>query len=150
MATFTQSNTASALATSQALNNQVQPAIPQGDGSGLPFTQIPPNNTGIIKRSNITWFVPQFGIVRMFINPQSITYVEKKLITKEKTKGGFTLQYWGEDLIQLDINGTTGSAGVEGIEALREIYRAEQYAFDGVGLSLAYNNATSDIGNNLV
>jgi hypothetical protein len=86
----------------------------------------------------------------MFINPQNISYSHKKLITKERTKGGFTLQYWGEDLSQINISGTTGSAGIEGINALEEIYRAEQYGFDAVGLTLAANNAASDLSNNLV
>lgn len=126
------------------------PAIPSSDGTGLPFNKIQSNVPGKIKRSNVTWFVPQFGIVRMYINPQSISYVNKKLITKDRTKGGFTLQYWGEDLTVLNINGTTGSSGVEGINALEEIYRAEQYAFDSVGLTLAANNASADVANNLV
>ena len=86
----------------------------------------------------------------MYINPQAISYIDKKLITKDRTKGGFTLQYWGEELTQLNINGTTGSSGVEGINALYEIYRAEQYAFDAVGLTLAANNASADVANNLV
>lgn len=33
---------------------------------------------------------------------------------------------------------------------LYEIYRAEQYAFDGVGLTLDANNAKTDLGNNIV
>jgi hypothetical protein len=126
------------------------PSSSNSTGAGLPFEQIQSEIPGVIKRSNITWFVPQFGIVRMYINPQSISYVDKKLITKERTKGGFTLQYWGEELTQLNIQGTTGSSGVEGINALQEIYRAEQYSFDAVGLTLAGNNATADVANNLV
>src|SRR5580692_11560864 len=139
MATFTLDDTINALGAAQNnLTNpnpltQTAPTVPTADGNGLPYAKIQSNNTGVLKRSNITWFVPQFGIVRMFINPQSISYVEKKLISKDRTKGGFTLQYWGEDLIQLNIAGTTGSSGVEGINALREVYRAEQYAFDAVG-----------------
>lgn len=156
MASFNLDNTINALgAVQNTLTNnnpltQNAPTLPAADGSGLPYTKIQPQNTGIIKRSNITWFIPQFGIVRMFINPQSIAYAEKKLITKERTKGGYTLQYWGEELIQLSINGTTGSSGVEGINVLREIYRAEQYAFDGVGLTLDANNAAADVSNNLI
>lgn len=126
------------------------PAIPSADGTGLPFSKVQSNIPGTIRRSNVTWFVPQFGIVRMYINPQSISYVDKKLITKDRTKGGFTLQYWGEDLTTLNINGTTGSSGVEGINVLHEIYRAEHYAFDSVGLTLAANNAAADVANNLV
>src|SRR5277367_2925661 len=71
---------------------------PPASGNGLPFTQITPQVNGQITRNIITWFVPQFGTVQMFINPQNITYSHKKLINKDRTKGGYTLQYWGEDL----------------------------------------------------
>lgn len=122
---------------------------PTANGNGLPYTQITPQVPGQITRNIITWFVPQFGTVQMFINPQNITYAHKKLINKDRTKGGYTLQYWGEDLDTLNISGTTGSSGVEGINALYEIYRAEQYAFDAVGVSLAANNAAADVANNV-
>lgn len=125
-------------------------STPSADGNGLPFSKITSQVNGQISRNIITWFVPQFGTVRMFINPQNISYNHKKLITKERTKGGFTLQYWGEDLSTLNISGTTGSSGIEGINMLYEIYRAEQYAFDAVGLTLAANNAAADLSNNLV
>lgn|SRR5574337_933108 len=125
-------------------------STPSADGNGLPYSKITPNAVGRLNRNIITWFVPQFGTVRMFINPQNITYNHKKLISKERTKGGYTLQYWGEELSTLNINGTTGSAGIEGINMLYEIYRAEQYAFDAVGLTLAANNAAADLANGLV
>lgn len=122
-------------------------STPTADGNGLPFSQITPEVPGKIGRNIITWFVPQFGTVKMFINPQNITYSDKKLITKDKTKGGYTLQYWGEELTTLNITGTTGSSGVEGINMLHEIYRAEQYSFDAVGLTLAANNAAANVSN---
>jgi hypothetical protein len=124
-------------------------STPSADGNGLPFTKITPEVSGQIIRNIITWFVPQFGTVRMFINPQNIVYQNKKAITKDRTKGGFTLQYWGEDLTTLKISGNTGSSGIEGINMLYEIYRAEQLSFDAVGLSLAANNASADLSNNL-
>jgi hypothetical protein len=126
------------------------PATFQADGNGLPYSKVPFQHAGQIKRNIITWFVPQFGTVKMFINPENITYAHKKLITKERTKGGFTLQYWGEELTELNIQGTTGSSGIEGINMLYEMYRAEQYAFDSVGLTLAANNASADLANNLI
>lgn len=122
-------------------------STPSASGSGLPFTTIAPYVPAQIQRNIITWFVPQFGTVQMFINPQNITYNYKKLINKDRTKNGYTLQYWGEDLSVLNISGTTGSSGVEGINALYEIYRAEQYAFDAVGLVMAANNAAADVAN---
>ena len=124
-------------------------ATPEASGNSLPFTSITPSVPGQITRNIITWYVPQFGTVQMFINPQNITYQHKKLINKDKTKGGFTLQYWGEELDQLNISGTTGSSGIEGINALYEIYRAEQYAFDATALSMAANNAATDVANNV-
>jgi hypothetical protein len=124
-------------------------ATPSADGNGLPFTQIAPGLPGQITRNIITWFVPQFGTVRMFVNPNQIVYHHKKIIKQERTKGGFTLQYWGEELSTLDITGTTGSSGIEGINMLYEIYRAEQLAFDAVGLTLAANNSSADVSNNL-
>ncbi len=126
------------------------PAVPEANGNGLPYSHIASANDGVIRRNIISWFVPQFGVAQMFINPQNISYANKKLITKERTKGGFTLQYWGEDLTTINISGTTGSAGIEGINMLYEIYRAEQYAFDAVGLTLAANNASADVATNLV
>lgn len=120
------------------------PTMPAADGNGLPYSKVPDNKPGQIRRNIITWFVPEFGIVKMYVNPNSITYYNKKLITKERTKGGFSLQYWGEDLTQLTIQGTTGSSGIEGINALYEVYRAEQYAFDAVGLSLSASNIAAD------
>ena len=124
-------------------------STPTASGNGLPYTQITPGVNAQMRRNIITWFVPQFGTVQMYVNPQNITYNHKKLINKDKTKGGYTLQYWGEELSQLNIAGTTGSSGIEGINMLYEIYRAEQYAFDAVGITLAANNASSDVSNNI-
>lgn len=126
------------------------PATPSSDGNGLPYSKIRANKEGQIKRNIITWFVPEFGIVRMYINPSAISFTHKKLIEKTRTKGGYTLQYWGEDLTMINLSGTTGSSGVEGINMLYEIYRAEQYSFDAVGLSLDAHNAAADVANNLV
>ncbi len=126
------------------------PATFSADGTGLPFSKVPNNRPAVQKRNIITWFIPEFGIVRMPINPNSLTISNSKLINKDRTKSGYTLSYWGENLTTINLSGSTGSTGVEGINVLYEIYRAEQYAFDGVGLSLAANNASADIANNLV
>lgn len=123
---------------------------PSADGNGLPYNKVPRQRPGQIKRNTITWFIPEFGIVRMYINPQNITYTHKKLIQKDRTKGGYTLQYWGEELTTINLVGTTGSSGIEGINALYEMYRAEQYAFDSVGLTLAASNAATDLANSAV
>ena len=125
-------------------------STPQADGNGLPYTKIAPNKDAQFKRSKIVWFIPSFGSVTMAIGPGGIDYNYRKLIQKDRTKGGYTIQYWGEDLTTLNITGTTGSTGIEGINALYEIYRAEQYAFDAVALSLAANNANSDLANKII
>lgn len=131
-------------------NGFLLPPTYSADGNGLPYSKIGTNKTAQIKRNIITWFVPQFGIVRMYVNPSAISYNHKKLINKDRTKGGYTLQYWGEDLTTINISGTTGSSGIEGINMLYEVYRAEQYAFDSVGLTLAANNVNNDLSHNLI
>lgn len=126
------------------------PAAPESNSNGLPYTQISNNKPSQLKRNIITWFIPQFGIVTMYVNPETISYQHRKLISKDRTKGGFTLQYWGEDLTTINIGGTTGSSGIEGINVLYEMYRAEQYAFDPQALTLAANNASADLSQGLL
>ena len=123
------------------------PATYSADGNGLPYSKVPQERPGQSKRNIITWFIPEYGIVTMYINPQQISYTNKKLIHKDRTKGGFSLQYWGEELTVINLHGTTGSSGIEGINMLHEMYRAEQYAFDGVGLTLAASNAANEAVN---
>lgn len=83
-------------------------------------------------RELIRWRVPLYGVVDMYINPQSLSIDEKKIISKQRTKGGYVIQYWGEELAVVNIEGHTGSAGIEGINILRQVYRAEQDAFQSV------------------
>lgn len=120
----------------------IVPPIPSSDGNSLPSSKVKYGIVGNDTRRLIHWYIPEYGIVKMYVNPESITIANSKLIQQTKTKGGFTLQYWGEALTTLAINGTTGSSGIEGINVLYELYRAEEYAFDGVGLSLAATNTT--------
>jgi hypothetical protein len=117
--------------------------ILNGAQNTLPANQVQDFRTGTLTRDIIHWMVPEFGIVKMYVNPANINYKMGKLITKERTKGGFAIQYYGEQLTTLAISGTTGSSGIEGIEVLEQIYRAEQYAFDAVGQTLAANSAAS-------
>jgi hypothetical protein len=70
---------------------------------------------------SVTWDRRQ-----LYMNPQTFTIRDQKLVQKSLTKGGFAVQYWGEELPVIDVQGTTGSAGVEGINILRDIYRHEQ------------------------
>jgi hypothetical protein len=119
------------------------PPAPNGGANVLPSSQVQDLRSGAPGRSIISWFVPEYGVVQMYVNPNNITYAHKKIITKDRTKGGYTLQYWGEELSQLKLHGTTGSSGVEGINVLYEIYRAEQLSFDAIGQSLIAVNAAN-------
>lgn len=83
------------------------------------------------KRSLIQWEVPHVGenkFIEMYINPENLTFSSRKEINRVRTKGGYIAQYWGEDLDMFTISGTTGDAGIEGINVLRDIYRSEQLA----------------------
>jgi hypothetical protein len=113
--------------------------------TGLPSNQVPSELAGVAGRDIVNWFVPEIGIINMYINPQNIGYNHKKLITTHRTKGGYIGQYWGEDLTHLTLRGHTGSSGVEGLNVLYEIYRAEQYLFDPIALQMAAANSISGL-----
>lgn len=131
-------------------NGFALPPTFSSDGTGLPFSKVKTNRNGNLRRNIITWFVPEFGTVQMYMNPNNISYSNRKLIQRDRTKGGYALQYWGEDLTTLGISGSTGSSGVEGINVLYEVYRAEQYAFDPAALMIAANNASQNAATSLV
>lgn len=110
----------------------------------LPYSKVVNNRPGVIKRNIITWFVPEYGTIQMYVNPKLITISEAKTIKEVRTKNGFTIQYWGEELSKMTLTGTTGSSGIEGINMLYEIYRADQLAFNAIGLSIDANNANNN------
>lgn len=118
--------------------------------SVLPYTKIEDTRAPIAVRHIISWFIPTVGSVKMYCNPGSIQYKESKIIPEATlTKGGYSVSLWGEKLISLSISGNTGASGIEGINVLREIYRAEQYVFDNLGLLLSQNttNFSQNIAN---
>lgn len=129
--------------------------IPPGQSGGtvrqgsIDLARASGDRNAFFVRNMVRWFVPEVGIVEMYVNPQSIDYRDKKHISNQRTKGGYVLQYWGEELSQLNIQGTTGSSGIEGVNVLRDIYRAEQLAFDPYALSLAANRAEANAQTNL-
>lgn len=100
-------------------------------------TSIPANKAKYGVRRMMKWLVPERGIVEMYINPQNIQINQTKAISSQRTKGGFVIQYWGEDLIEITISGHTGTSGIEGINVLNDIYRGEQVAFDIIALEQA-------------
>lgn len=117
-----------------ALRNVLPPAT-----SGVASRQsaIPNNKPAFYKRNMLRWLVPETGIVDMYINPQSITYKDGKVISSERSKGGFILQYYGEEFTEISLNGHTGSSGIEGINVLYDVYRSEQVAFDPYALLIS-------------
>ena len=93
--------------------------------------------SGVSNRAQqiMTWRLPNGTSVQMYINPENFSVTESKQITPVRTKGGFVVQYWGENLARATLSGTTGSAGVKGIQVLRDVYRAEHHAFELVAQS---------------
>lgn len=111
--------------------------VPSQTGFGTRQGRISNNRPAVNARNIMHWLVPEQPIVQMYINPQNVTYSYKKSISSQRTKGGFVLQYWGEDLTTLRLTGTTGTSGIEGINVLYDVYRSEQLAYDPYALFLA-------------
>lgn len=65
-------------------------------------------------------------LIPCYISPTEFSVDEKKIITQTLTKGGYFIEYWGEELPTITARGTTGSGGIEAIEILRAVYRNEQ------------------------
>jgi len=133
------------------LRNGGRGSLPGFESTPLPSpngfttrTQFASERPAVSTRNLVQWFLPETGIVEMYVNPQSISYQFKKHIQNQRTKGGYVLQYWGEDLTQLSIQGTTGSSGVEGINVLLDVYRNEQIQFDPFALALASDRDTEN------
>ena len=107
-----------------ALTRDVSPT------SGLPAIfnesslQINGAQNGSQKTDGIYW-----DRKKLYINPSSFRINETKMIKDTLTKGGFMVQYWGENLTSISVGGTTGSAGIEGINVIQNIYRHEQLHF---------------------
>jgi len=112
-------------------------AISSASGLGTRQGRLPNGRTAVFGRKMMHWLVPEGPIIQMYINPQQVRYNYSKNIENQRTKGGFVIQYWGEALTILDISGTTGTSGIEGINVLLDIYRNEQLAFDPHALFLA-------------
>ncbi|HUU87282.1 MAG TPA: hypothetical protein VMX17_05970 [Candidatus Glassbacteria bacterium] len=87
------------------------------------------------RRNMMKWLVPEVGFVEMYVNPQSVSVSNAKTIKSDRTKGGFIIQYWGEELTDIKISGTTGTSGIEGINVLEDVYRGEQVAFNVIAIN---------------
>jgi hypothetical protein len=123
--------------TSAAEGSPQQPAI---------IASNPQMPAGVRGRQLMRWKVPDLGYIDMYINPQQMSIQEKKVISKRRTKGGYVVQYWGEELPIVSISGSTGASGIEGINILRDVYRSEQKAFEKVAKSLVDRLGTFSLG----
>lgn len=113
------------------------PNLPANTGLGTRQSLIQNERPATSGRKLIRWLIPDGPIVEMYINPQGISYGNRKSISEVRTKGGYNFQYWGPELEKLTITGTTGTSGIEGINVLEDVYNAEQLAFDPYALYLA-------------
>jgi len=109
----------------------------------------PQTPDGVKSRDLIRWRVPGLGFVDMYINPQQMVIDEKKVVPVQRTKGGYIVQYFGEEVVPIRLSGNTGSSGIEGINILRRVYRAEQHAFEQVAKQLADRVNAFSVGGNL-
>lgn len=109
---------------------------PSVSGFGTRQSRVPNNRPAIARRHLMRWLVPEQPIIQMYVNPQNFKVDYKKQISKVRTKGGYVLQYWGEELTTLSISGTTGTSGIEGINVLNDVYRNEQLMIDPFALFL--------------
>jgi hypothetical protein len=109
---------------------------PTASGLATRQGQIQPGRASVGKRQAMRFIVPEQPIVEMYVNPQQVQYQFSKLINSQRAKGGYILQYWGENLGILNVQGTTGTSGIEGINVLYDVYRNEQLMFDPYALML--------------
>lgn len=110
-----------------SINRPTKPISPVYD----PTAEVTQNGIAWAKKNRklVRWNIPKHGLIDMYINPQSMRISERKLIKEIRTKGGYLIQYWGDELPQMDLSGVTGSGGIEAINILRDIYNHEQISF---------------------
>lgn len=115
------------------------------DGKLVSVGQEPGLAYGTFKRKLISWNIPNKGLVEMYINPSNLNIKDSKVIKSIRTKGGYVIQYWGEELPELTISGTTGSSGIEGMNVLHDVYRSEQLTLQQATNELTTNGVISSI-----
>lgn len=125
-------------------------AVPSFSGWGTRQARIANNRPAVSTRKTMCWLIPEGPIVNFYVNPQNVSYNYKKAISQQRTKGGFSVQYWGEELTTLRLSGTTGTSGIEGINVLYDVYRNEQLAIDPFALFLAAQTDTAAINGGAV
>lgn len=85
---------------------------------------IPTSLTSILSSS-----VGDRKVVPLYINPNSFQTNYAKNISETQTIGGFIIQYWGDRITTISIQGTTGSGGIDAINILYDVYKSEQTSF---------------------
>jgi hypothetical protein len=85
---------------------------------------IPTSLTSILSSS-----VGDRKVVPLYINPNSFQTNYSKNISETQTIGGFIIQYWGDRITTMSIQGTTGSGGIDAINILYDVYKSEQTSF---------------------
>jgi hypothetical protein len=110
------------------------PAPPASGGIGSRQSRVPSGRRALSRRQMLCWLVPEQPIIQMYINPEQLVFNYGKQINETRTKGGFSVQYWGENLTTINGSGTTGTSGIEGMNILLDIYRNEQLIFDPYAL----------------
>jgi hypothetical protein len=133
--------------------------IPSKGGFSTRQSQISPLRDATATRHTVRFLLPETGIVELYIGPQSIKYSEKKQISESRSRNGYQISYWGEELGSVNITGTTGSSGWEGVNVLYDIYRNEQVSMDPLALALtayreqqaalSYNGGLNAVAGNL-
>ena len=120
--------------------------IPSPSGNQVRQAKVANLRSATAVRNMVRFLLPETGLVEMYVNPQNIKYNDKKHIpSPTRTRGGFVIQYWGEELGTVSLSGTTGSSGVEGINVLYDVYRNEQVSMDALGLAVeASKNQTTN------
>lgn len=86
-------------------------------------------------RNLIVWETAAIGsgaFIEMYVNPTNLKITEKKIQDVQRTKGGYILQYWGEDLTKISLTGEVGAGGIEAINVIRDVYRGEQLALQTI------------------
>ena len=69
-------------------------------------------------------------VISLFINPQSITVSKQILLSKQQTRGGFVVQFWGHDLETIQVQAETGYFGLSNVP-LRAFNMFKDYCYQG-------------------
>jgi hypothetical protein len=72
------------------------------------------------------------AVVPVYVNPETFNIQNTKIISETLTKGGYAVQYWGEQLSEIQAGGSTGSGGIEAINILYAIYKNEISQFNKI------------------